>query len=579
MNQFSRYVQNAIDLGIMQVADGKIVSCDKDAIDTVLGVARVVEKIQPDFVEEEDGTTEQEAIVLCRVLTSPPGLARELWSKLRTAFGVGHGQSLPSSLWSTLLFQTVASEIDEIYMGSRTLSQISRSSLIAEYETGEGPVSITEYNQTVAFLSDHETMRSYGDAASEWDVALDILRNERVRALYAETLANASRAVKSKTSAQKAVKYLMDQSMECISLLSGSIGNQGNSFDIVEDLLEPGKGFMDSLSGKTVSEQPISTGIPCMDMDMEGGIFPNSSAGGRLFTIGARTGVGKTILGCQIAANAAVQGVSTAFFSVELSRQEILARIWSSVSYNRGALTYGRTKTGYIEKDAIPVGDLLTPPQDDAGQVRVQSALGVAANAIQEAGGKLRVEEFWGADVDKVINSMRHAKAQDPTLRVVVVDHFHAMSRHPKAPPNDSSMQEERAYKLMTAAKELNVDLFVLAQMNRVGMDAVSRNQEPQLNEIRGTDALSHVSHAVWLVRKPAKEKVESGDFQKREVEFWHAKVRGRQALWDNGRLKTVQDTDPMTKVTMAYNYSAVAYDGILVKNDRPQDDSSAIDF
>ena len=55
MTQFSRYVQNAIDLGIMEVQDGKIVSCDKDAIDTVLGVARVVEKIQPDLVEEEEG--------------------------------------------------------------------------------------------------------------------------------------------------------------------------------------------------------------------------------------------------------------------------------------------------------------------------------------------------------------------------------------------------------------------------------------------------------------------------------------------------------------------------------------------
>ena len=181
--------------------------------------------------------------------------------------------------------------------------------------------------------------------------------------------------------------------------------------------------------------------------------------------------------------------------------------------------------------------------------------------------------------MDKVINSMRHAKAQDPSLRVVVVDHFHAMARHPKAPPNDSSMQEERAYKLMTVAKELNVDLFVLAQMNRVGMDAVARNQEPQLNEIRGTDALSHVSHAVWIIRKPAKEKVENGEFQKREVEFWHAKVRGRQALWENGRLKTVQDADPMTRVAMAYNYSAVAYDGILVKNDNTRDEAPTSAF
>ena len=52
----------------------------------------------------------------------------------------------------------------------------------------------------------------------------------------------------------------------------------------------------------------------------------------------------------------------------------------------------------------------------------------------------------------------------------------------------------------MTVAKQLEIDLIVLAQMNRVGMDACRQEgRAPTLDQIRGTDALSHVSHAVWI--------------------------------------------------------------------------------
>ena len=95
----------------------------------------------------------------------------------------------------------------------------------------------------------------------------------------------------------------------------------------------------------------------------------------------------------------------------------------------------------------------------------------------------------------------------------------------------ESVMLADRAYKLMTAAKEMDVDLFVLAQLNRVGMDSNS-NPEPQLNEIRGTDALAHVSHATWIVRRMKLE----GDKLNRDLEIWHSKVRGRQSVWKEGK-------------------------------------------
>ena len=111
---------------------------------------------------------------------------------------------------------------------------------------------------------------------------------------------------------------------------------------------------------------------------------------------------------------------------------------------------------------------------------------------LEEGGGKVLVESPWGACVDTCINTMRTMKAKHPELRAVVIDHFHALARHKGGSMNNpSAMLEDRAYRLMTAAKELDIDLFTLAQLNRIGMDSHS-NPEPQLNEIRGTDALAH---------------------------------------------------------------------------------------
>ena len=47
MSNFPSHIQQAVDLGLLQVQDGKIVSCKRDEAETILTVNRVIEKIQP----------------------------------------------------------------------------------------------------------------------------------------------------------------------------------------------------------------------------------------------------------------------------------------------------------------------------------------------------------------------------------------------------------------------------------------------------------------------------------------------------------------------------------------------------
>jgi len=908
---FPRHIQQAIDLGLLQAEDGKITGVGSEESETILGLSRLMEKIQPTLKVEQEDTTDQEAIVLCRVLSSPHGKARELWSDLRTAVGVGHGQDLPLQLWSTDVFRSIGSLIDRIFTGQADGGNlISKESLISCFPKNNTQyTSFLEFNQTVTHLASPQSMDAYGDAVSEWDVALDLLRQQRAMANFQNAQHLASQAIRSDTKLESAIELQQQELMTCLGMLRGSVGNQGNAIDVVEDLVSPQPGrmaFIDQIMNARQQSCPVSTGMISMDIDMEGGVRrPGESQGGRLFTLAARclakdtpvimadgslrsvqdvevgervlgpdgtprlvtaasngqeemfrvtpvkgdpyvvnkshilslrltsdgtgwkkeingikydqgavvnltvsdylslsakkkhllkgwrseavdfygvdtsaqvlppylmgawlgdgsrhnplftlsdeeveqsllswaqafkvsikersgcrdyrvsgsplssylkknrfieqgkfipveyknacqedrlqllagiidtdgyvsnncfdlvfkdqrlaedivfvarslglaaytkpcqksiksldfvgtyhritisgdthkvptkvarkqcaprdqrknvlntgikvesigmgdyygftlsgpdhlfllgdftvthnTGVGKTILGVYAAVNLALGGLKVGFISAELDRSAIYARIWAATSY----------VASKDQKDAwkhrVAVGDIESPHSDEEKRAATSNNIMAAANAIQEAEGKLLVEDPWGADVDAVVNSLRSMKAKNPDLRCAVIDHFHVLARHKKAPASEAAMLEERAYRLMECAKQLEIDLIVLAQMNRVGMDSLGKEQPPTLDQIRGTDALSHVSHAVWIVRREPAPKDEDGDSRrKRPLELWHSKTRGRQATWNGQQMTGIGGFIDKSVLHMDYAYCAVSLDTTDVKN------------
>lgn len=559
------YIQKAVDLGLMEVKDGKIVEINRDAIDTTVGTARLVEKLQPTTIADKDDTTDQEAIILCRILISPSGLARELWSKFRTAFGLAHGQQLPAHLWSNPCFHAIGKEIDMTFIGERTGSIISKNSLITGYEQmnpTNRDVPFSDFCETISELTNEETMKAYGDASTEWSTALDILKQKRALSFYKETIYLASQALKTDPNLEKAAEFINKRTMDIISMLSGSIGNQGQVTDLTESIIgTPGGGrlnWTDYILNAQDQDRPTSTGITAFDIDIDGGVSaprPNMPRAGRLLVIAARTGVGKTALGVQVAASLAAGGLTTGFVSAELETRAIEARIIANLSrrffgpiwWKNSGENFGYVTVGELER-----------PGTAFNRQRIAEIVAETSCKLDQTGGKVLLEAPWAACVDSVVNTMRAMKAKQPELRAIVLDHFHCLAEHKGASKIESVMLADRAYKLMTAAKEMDVDLFVLAQLNRVGMDSTS-NPEPQLNEIRGTDALAHVSHATWIVRKTKLE----GDKLNRDLEVWHSKVRGRQSVWSEGKevLDTINGFIDKSTIRMQYNASFVEGD------------------
>lgn len=568
-HQLPHWPQKALELGLIQVIDGRIVTVDTSAVNTIIGTARLVEKLQPSTIADRDDTTDQEAIVLSRVLTSASGVARELWSQLRTAFGVGHGQELPATLWSNIAFRAIGKEIDLTFLGERTGKTISKQSIITGYESvniNNYDVSFSDFCTTIDELSSTKTIEAYGNAATEWSTALDILKQKRVLSLCRETLYLMQQSLKTDPKLEKALEFMQSRSMEGIGMLSGTIGNQGQVVDLTDSICgDPGAGrlnWTDYISLAKSQEKPVSTGVKAFDLDIDGGVAPpspNMPRAGRLLVIGARTGVGKTLMGVQVAASLAKGGLTVGFVSAELESRSIEARIIANLSKSLvNPTTHWRQIRNTDDLGFVTVGELEMPGATKA-QEKIAQIVAETAMRLEENGGKILIEAPWGACVDTCINTMRSMKAKSPELRAVVVDHFHALSRHKgSSASNPSAMLEDRAYRLMTAAKELDIDLFVLAQLNRIGMDSGS-NPEPQLNEIRGTDALAHVSHATWLIRREKKD----GDNRSRDLEVWHSKVRGRQAVWrlKEGILEGIQGFVEKSAVRLHYETCSVMGD------------------
>ncbi len=221
---------------------------------------------------------------------------------------------------------------------------------------------------------------------------------------------------------------------------------------------------LDALNNNTDSAlRPIPSGIGQLDKVITG---LNRSD---LILLAARPGMGKTSFALNIARNVAVTGKKTvAFFSLEMSREQLASRLLSSEALVQGT----KLRTGNLNDEEwvrlVAAGDVISQSSfylDDTPSVTV-------------------------SDIKAKLRRLRN-------IDLVIIDYLQLMTSGRRI---DNRVQEvsEITRNLKILAKEINVPVIVLSQLNR---SAEARSDHrPMLSDLRESGSIEQDADIVLLL-------------------------------------------------------------------------------
>ena len=432
---------------------------------------------------------EHERSILSAVLAGTSD-NRELWGLFRRRIGLRFNEAVPASLWTSAEHRAVADEIDATFRAERDIQAIQaeslRQSLRQRAIDGRFQGSLQALDTAIA-----ELLRwAAGSSGHDFELACTLFQSAKARQLFYPELRRLLAREQRDICIDGELEACRTALNAAVSITSGRFHSRrscGTAADAAAESL--------ALAQMPLSErpQPISTGIPSFDLDMRGGIIPGQGEG--TYVIAARSGVGKTTVAVAAAMGLAMGGAGVLFFSCELSRRAIGARLLAHYSRRAHGLYTPQYSANDLEGrgNAIAGADLERLQRWSADFAQGRSPTG-------DAMGPLLYESQFGATVEQFAAVVEDAKAACPQLSAVFLDHFHAMGSSPGFGPNTTAELSARAMQIKALAGRCEVDVFVVAQLNR---GAYNNPTGPDVSHLAGTSELERYASAVWLIDRP----------------------------------------------------------------------------
>ena len=210
-----------------------------------------------------------------------------------------------------------------------------------------------------------------------------------------------------------------------------------------------------------------------MDKVLKGGWHP-----GQLITVGARTGVGKTVFAINSAEAACAAGKTVLFFSLEMTRNELAERMLSSVS---GVASY-----------KIAPGAHRTTSENE----RIEKASKEMSNF------SLIVDDDSDVTIDYIRSKAKAQAASPQGLDFIIVDYLQLVN--PGTNKNRANREQQVAAMsrgLKILAKDLQVPIMILVQLNRESKDE-AEDRLPSKADIRESAAIAADSNVVLIIHR-----------------------------------------------------------------------------
>jgi len=218
------------------------------------------------------------------------------------------------------------------------------------------------------------------------------------------------------------------------------------------------------------SSRGLLTGLKSIDK-MTGGMHPGES-----IILAARPGMGKTSLALDIAENVAREGFGVGIFSLEMSVEEIgdkrllRAAHVNTMSIRNNHLQkedYSKLHDAGFELSKLPIYI------DDTASMNLSS---ICARAM-------RMKREWD-------------------IKLLVVDYLHLISSGSCGSRSRHEDLSELSRGIKILAKELNIPILLLSQLNRACEDRADKR--PELRDLRESGAIEQDADMVWFIYREA---------------------------------------------------------------------------
>jgi len=211
----------------------------------------------------------------------------------------------------------------------------------------------------------------------------------------------------------------------------------------------------------------LPTGIRSLD---------NATTGirrGEQWVVGARTGNGKTNFGLQVAGAACREDHAVGIFSLEMSRNALLERVWA--------------QSGRIPYQNVRFPRFLPPERKQ----QIERAM------LSVAKWPLYITDEAGITLSKLLAKAKLMIRMDK-VELLVIDYVQKIL----APGKDERTQITKVSEgLRALAKDTGVPIILLSQFSRA--DQANRNKRPTKYDFKESGALENDAHVCLLIHRP----------------------------------------------------------------------------
>ena len=281
---------------------------------------------------------------------------------------------------------------------------------------------------------------------------------------------------------QGEVDKIVDEAQQTLFEVTGSKASE--DYKSLNELLEPTFDEMEAIanSGDALS---LTNGLPP----------------GQMIIVAARPGVGKSTFALDICRAAAIHhDLATVFFSLEMSRTEIVMKILSAEA-------------------SVPLQKIRGGRMDENDWQRITD------RSVTLSGKPLFIDDSPNLTMMEIRSKARRLKQRN-NLQLVCIDYLQLMSSGKKVESRQLEVSEfSRQIKLL--AKELEVPVIALSQLSR---NAEQRKDGvPQLADLRESGSLEQDADIVIMLHRPELYTQNPTDEERGQAAFHILKHRNGQ--------------------------------------------------